>query len=183
MASAIRLTEPAFAALLAEGSDELRPAIEAVREPRRRLVLERAGATASCWIGEEVACLLVPEGTGWLRAFALDFDELPAALMRALGVSDARRPVAAPVSVSPGELATGLAAAVRGEPLRGRLRSVLDGLSSHWRVSDGRAAVEVIATAAGSWAVAPKEPLVELRPVDGDWIARALDALLGGAHA
>ena len=62
-------------------------------------------------------------------------------------------------------------------------RRVLEGFAAHWRISDGERAVEVIDTAAGSWAVEPADAVVELRPVGGAWIAEATTDLLRVAHA
>jgi hypothetical protein len=178
----VRVTREGFAGLLvgrpADVADELSDALEAVREPRAELVLERADAEATCWVGDDAACLLVPEADGVFRAFSLDFDELPVALLRAVGAREAAPPDAARLEVTPGELAGGLARAARGEPAEGRLGAVLDGFAAHWRIGDGERAVEVIDTAAGCWAVEPTAAAVELRPVGGEWIAEATTELL-----
>jgi hypothetical protein len=181
----VRVTREQFAAMVVRERvpDELAAAVEAVREPRAELVLERAGSEATCWVGEDAACLLVPESSRVFRAFALDFDELPAALLRAVGAREAEPPDAAPVVVAPGELAAALARAERGAPAEGRLSPVLDGFTAHWRIDDGGKAVEVIDTAAGCWAVEPGGEAVELRPVGADWIARATADLVAVAHA
>ena len=177
-----RVTRESFAALVVGQperlADELSPALEAVRDPRAELVLERAGAEATCWVGDDAACLLVPEADGVFRAFSLDFDELPVALLRAVGARAARAPDGGEVTVPPGELAGALARVARGEPAGERLAPVLDGFTGHWRIADGARAVEVIHTEGGCWAVEPTGEAVGLRPVDGAWIARAMTELL-----
>jgi hypothetical protein len=181
----VRVTREGFAALVVgepeRVPDELSDALEAVREPRAELVLERADAEATCWVGDDVACLLVPEPDGVFRAFSLDFDELPVALLRAVGAREAAPPAAPGVVVSPGELAAALARAARGEPAGGRLGPVLDGFAAHWRIGDGERSVEVIDTDAGCWAVEPSDGAVELRPVGAEWIAEATADLLSHA--
>jgi hypothetical protein len=183
----VGLTREGFAALVAGRpqrlADELSDALAAVREPRAELILERGDAQATCWVGADAACLLAPAGDGRFSAFSLDFDELPPALLRAVGARRAAAPDGPEVVVSPGELAAALARAARRTPAGGRLDSLLDGFAAHWRIGDGERAVEVIDTAAGCWAVAPADGAVELRPVGGDWIAEATVDLLRAARA
>jgi hypothetical protein len=178
----VRVTREGFTALVvgqpAHLADELSPALDAVREPRAELVLERADAEATCWVGDDAACLLVPEADGIFRAFSLDFDELPVALLRAVGAREAEAPDGPELVVRPGELAGALARASRGEPAGEQLAPVLDGFAGHWRIADGERAVEVIDTDDGCWAVEPTDGAVELRPVDGAWIADAMTELL-----
>jgi hypothetical protein len=187
MATMIRVTRKSFAALVGgrQGrvADELSEALDAVREPRAELVLERAGAEATCWIGEDAACLLVPESEGVFRAFSLDFEELPPALLRAVGARDAESPGGPELVVGAGELATALARAGRGQAVEGRLGRVLDGFAAHWRIDAGARALEVIDAAAGCWAVEPADAGVELRPVSGAWIAEAIADLPAVPHA
>ena len=111
MASVLRVTAEGFAALIAvtrgraheldDGAreqaqalaDELGATLDAVSEPRTVLDLERGGFHATCWVGEQAACLLVPEQPGWFRFFALHPGELPVALLRAVGAQEtAARP-------------------------------------------------------------------------------------------
>lgn len=183
----VRVTRERFAALVVgrpeDVADELSPALDAVREPRVELTLERADAAATCWVGDEAACLLVPEPDGVFRAFSLDFDELPVALLRAVGARETRAPDGPDVVVSPGELAGGLARAERGESADEPLAHVLGGFAGHWRIAGGDRAVEVIDTDAGSWAVAPAGPAVRLRPVDGGWITETMIDLLDAHRA
>jgi hypothetical protein len=183
----VRVTREGFAALVAGRSQrlsaELSDALAAVREPRAELVLERGDAQARCWVGADAACLLAPEGDDRYRVFSLGFDELPPALLRAVGARRAAPPGGPEIVVSPGELAGALARAARRRPAGGRLGPLLDGFAAHWRIGDGERAVEVIDTAAGCWAVAPADGAVELRPVGGDWIADATAELVGAARA
>ena len=194
----MRLTAAGFAALLAGDARaaELEPALAAVREPRAELTLERAGAEARCWIGDDAACLLVPEDERVSRLFLFELDELPLALTRAVGATPAlaggdaadrdppARPAGEALEVAPGDLAAALAAAAHGVRAEGPLGDVLDGFRAHWRIADHHAAVEVIDTAAGPWAVVAGPDAVELRPVDGTWIAHAIaDLARAGARA
>jgi hypothetical protein len=183
----VRLTAAGFAALLA-GEDaraaELEPALAAAREPRAELTLERAGAGARCWLGDDAACLLVSEDERIWRLFSLDLDELPVALGRAVGARDGGPPAGAPLELTPGDLASALAAVGGGDRPDGPLGDRLDGFRAHWRIGDDRAAVEVVDTEAGPWAVVPAAGTVELRPVDGGWIEEAIADLVGaGARA
>jgi hypothetical protein len=185
VASFVRVTADGFAALVAVAqgraeelepdvrgqaeavAGELRAALDAVVAPRTVVDLERRGEYGTCWVGDAVGCLLVPEQPGWFRAFAFDHDELPVALLRAVGAVECARPPGDAVRYDAAELAGVLA---RGE---------LDGFRAHWRAGD----VEVIETAAGSWAVVPDGTAVELRPVDATWVYAAIADLVAGAPA
>jgi hypothetical protein len=171
MASCLRLTADGFAALVSgearELADELGPALDAVTAPRTVIDLERRGEHGTCWVGDESSFLLVPEQPGWFRAFAFAHDELPVALLRAVGAAESARPPGDAVRYSAVELAELLA---RGE---------LDGFRAHWRAGD----VEVIETDAGSWAVVPDGTDVELRPVDAAWVYGAVANLVEGVYA
>ena len=174
MASVIQVTADGFPALVAaaRGQDadaevrelarELGPALDAVVAPRTVIDLERREEHATCWVGGDAACLLVPERPGWFRAFAFAPDELPVALLRAVGATESARPHGDVVRYEAAELAGLLA------------RGQLDGFRAHWRASAGAASVEVIETSDGSWAVVPDGSHVELHPIDATWIYAAI---------
>ena len=109
----------------------------------------------------------MPEQPGWFLAFASAHDELPVALLRAVGAAECARPPGDVVRYDATELAGLLA---RGE---------LDGFRAHWRAG----AVEVIETDAGSWAVVPDGTEVELHPVDASWVYAAMADLVASERA
>ena len=82
-------------------------------------------------------------------------------------------------------LAGALARAERGERVAPPLDAAINGFRAHWRATDGSASVEVIETAAGSWAIEPDGPEVQLHPVDAAWVFSAVVRLTEGvpAHA
>jgi hypothetical protein len=172
VASLLRLTADGFAALVKgdapELAGELDPALDAVRAPRTVIDLERRGEHGTCWVGDADAWLLVPEQPGWFVAFACTLDELPVALLRAVGAAESPRPRGEVLRYGAPELAGVLA------------RDELEGFRAHWRVGT----VEVIETEAGSWSVVPDGSEVELHPVDATWIYGAIaDLIAEPAHA
>jgi hypothetical protein len=172
VASLVRVTADGFAALVngeaRELADELGPALDAVRAPRTVIDLERRGEHGTCWVGDADAWLLVPEQPGWFVAFACGIDELPVALLRAVGAEECARPSGETVRYDAPELAGVLA---RGE---------LENFRAHWRVGT----VEIIETDGGSWAVVPDGSEVALHPVDATWVYAAIaDLVAEPAHA
>jgi len=175
MASAVRVTQEGFAALVeGDAGAELGAAVDSVRAPRQVIELERAGARATCWVGDGIHLLLVPEQPGWFGAFVLDDRELPLALLRAVGAQEPAEIADAAIATDAGELAHALARAARGDEGRDELGRALEGLRSHWRASDGETAVEVVETGSRAFAVEPDGDTVRLRPVDAAGIYDAM---------
>jgi hypothetical protein len=143
---------------------------------RRAIVVERDGERAVCEMGDGGAALLVPGG----EEIALEPADVPAALLRAVGARPLPAPEGGPVRAAPGDLALAVATARRGDRPAPPLDAVLDGFAAHWRMTDGHAAVEVVETGAGGWAVVPGDSDVELRPVAADWVLAAVRALVAG---
>jgi hypothetical protein len=142
----------------------------------RAIVVERDGERAVCEVAEGGATLLVPGGD----EMPLALEEVPAALLQAVGARPRGAPEGGPVRAAPGALAFAVATARRGERPAGSLGPVLDEFAGHWRMTDGHAAVEVIETGAGGWAVVPGDSVVELRPVGSEWVLAAVRALVAG---
>ncbi|MBE2314955.1 hypothetical protein DVA67_003145 [Solirubrobacter sp. CPCC 204708] len=128
----------------------MRPVGEVSFVPRAVLEVERGDAVATCWLGEESACLLVSD-----VLLELEPDEVELALLRAAGARELPTPEAEPRGYAPGALATAIAA---GE------------FEAHWRIGS----VEVLEDASGSWGVFPQTGFVWLHPVSAEWIFAAV---------
>jgi hypothetical protein len=168
---------------------QLHPALAAARSAASGALatmrLERGGREGAAWAASDGAAIAVPRPDGRWQLSAMPVLYLPEALARLNDVGPRRRiEPAVSITLSPGELASALAA--REHDAEPALAATLAGLREHWRIesrwepSEGSAGVrvlEVIDSDAGMWLVIPSDPTVELWPTTPTAVFRLITGL------